>query len=40
MKTVGEAYLEEYAMGRALGRLASASALRAVVRVHTDFEVF
>lgn len=33
MKRVGEAYPEGYAMGRALERLASANALRAVVRM-------
>jgi hypothetical protein len=33
MKRVGEVYSEGYAMGRALERLASGSALRAVVRM-------
>ena len=33
MKRVGEAYPEEYAIKRALERLASASALRVVVRM-------
>ena len=33
MKRVGEAYPEGYAMGRALERLASASALSAAVRM-------
>ena len=40
MKRAGKAYPEEHAMGRALERLATASALRAVVRMCIQISKF